>query len=609
MTRTARNAGAVWISTLVLLIAAASIIRHADDLSFWLDELWSVFAASHAPDLAWRNRELNWPPLYAALLTVWLHVAGRHDLMVHVLGVLIGLLGVAFAMRAGCAVGRSRRAGWLAGLAFGVSGYTVYFYLEARGYGLLLALAAAVVWLHVRWTRRPSWRRMVPLVIAQVLLLYTHFTGGVVLALLAIHMLIAVPRRVWPRWVPVVILTGVGFLPLAPQLVRSWRLRQDGLAGGAASHLLGDPDVMLDAYTMHAPWWGLALVVLAGVGWVAWLRHARSWQPVGAIAWLAAWGVGVPVWAYLTRDSIGLFSTRYLAYSVPGILLLVAVGLAYVPRRGWLAGAGLLLIGLAISWQPFDFRPRSSDSPPVRDLVRALADRVQAGDALVVDPNLDVSPYAWWYYEPLYLPGGISRAADGDEAGARVWYLVRQGSEDPAVRATVEAGRIPTEFWGPWYFIATLYEGPPLAPGVPVGDRIIYGGARLPEGTTRLPGDTITVETWWQVTEPPALDYSIGVHLLAPSGALVAQTDGGPMGPDTPGRTSAWVPGEVYRDVRTLGIPLCVPPGDYTLQVVVYQSWDGVTLTPEPGPLAASEDAIRLGTLHIESFTYCHRDG
>jgi hypothetical protein len=78
-----------------LLLAARIIFLHIDDLSMWFDELWSVCQDSHSLQQVIRERELNWPVGYAVLLHTWMRLISRHDLVVHALAALIGLLGVA----------------------------------------------------------------------------------------------------------------------------------------------------------------------------------------------------------------------------------------------------------------------------------------------------------------------------------------------------------------------------------------------------------------------------------------------------------------------------------------------------------------------------------
>ncbi|HVO69714.1 MAG TPA: hypothetical protein VMT24_06695, partial [Aggregatilineaceae bacterium] len=499
-------------------------------------------------------------------------------------------------------------AGWLAGLSFGTSGYAVYFMLEARGYGMLLAASAALVWFHARWAKRPTWRRAVPYVLAQIVVLYTHFSGLVIIALTGIHVLLAVPYRSWWKWGVVMLATGVAFLPLLRQFLDAYHLRLRAIhQGNLPSYLLKGPESLYRAYSVHHDAWWAAILLLAGIGLTVtlWRKPRRS---TGAVSWLSAWGIGIPVFAYLTRTTTGQFTTRYLSYTIPAVMLLTGLGLGALPGRWQAGGTLLLLVAATFPWQPFDHRPRYSDAPPVRDFMREMVKRFQTGDVLVVDPSIDDQGYDWWYYEPLYFPGGrIPRAQNGRGGQPRVWYLVRQGSEDPGIRRSVESGRYATQFWGPWYFIVTLYEGPPLTPGVRVGDVLRFRGQTIPSGSRYLPGDTLAVHTWWSADAPPPLDYSIGLHVVDSKGHLVLQSDSGPQGPLVLPQTSAWEPGQVYRDDRAIKIPWCMPTGFYDVRLTMYQSWDGVRLIPEGSPESGSEDELELGRIQVDSFAYCNR--
>jgi hypothetical protein len=595
----------IWASTGVLLLAAAVLFSHADDLSMWFDELWSMFQNSHPLSQIIRERELNWPVGYAVTLHGWTSLISSHDFVVHILGVLIGMLGVAFMIQAGRAL-HSEQAGWLAGLAYGTSGYTLYFFLEARGYGMQLMLAAALICFMARWVRKPIWYRAVPYALAQIALLYTHFSSGLLIAITAVYIAIAVPYRLWWRWIVIMAATGIGFLPLLHQFWDSYNLRSDGInSGSLPSYFLKGPESIFHAYSVYQDRLFALILLTAGFGLIFWLWKSRR-KASAAVVWLLLWGVGVPIFAYITRETQGLFTSRYLSFTIPAVILLIGLGLAALPRQGWIVGAALLLYFITFPWHPFDHRTTYPDGPPVRDLVREMAQRMETGDALIVDPSIDDQGYDWWYYEPLYFPGGsIPRATDGYTAGSRVWYLTRQGSEDPDLRASVEQGRIRTDFWGPWYFIATLYQSPPLSPGVRVGDNLYFRGRDIPHGSHYMPGDDLTVRTWWSVSERPDRDYSIGVQVIGPQGNLIAQSDGGPMGPYTPEQTSGWEPGQVYRDDRSIKIPYCLPPGDYQIWLVVYYWEDQSPLVPQDSEWSGPDNHLLLDTVMIDSFSYC----
>lgn len=589
----------VWAPLLVLLMAAVVIFSHVDDLSMWDDEMFSMHHASGPFELIFRDPELMWPPGYYLLLHPWMKIAGWHDLSVHTLGALLGMLSAAVYFQVGRRL-HSTWTGWLAALLVGTSNYTLYFFLEARGYSLVILLGGLAVWMHLRWLARPTWRRAVPYVLALIGLWYVQYAGLLITAILGGHVLLAAPRRL-PRWLAGLAAVVLAYLPMWSQFFRAMQVR--GAAGGdLPSYFLHGPEEVVRAYSASHDWALGLILALAGGGLVLLLRRRRT--QVAAVLWLAGWGIGVPIFAYLTRHNLALHTARYLMWTAPGLLLLVGLGLSRLPRW-WRWGAVALVIVLALlPWNPFAFRPAYSDSPPVRDLLRWLGPRFLPGDALVVDPGCVCGDsLTWWYYENLYLPGGrpLARATDPAAVDGTVWLLSRQGNQDPALRAAAQAGRFQTEFWGPWYFIVEHWEAPPLTPGYLLGDIVRYQGSVIvPRGPYR-PGDAIQVESWWAVDEPLDRDYSLSLQLVDSLGQMIVQNDSGPLGPFTPDQTAFWEPGHPYRDDRTVVVPWGTPAGYYQLRLAVYYWEDGQRLPPEQGA-PQEEDSLLLATVQVVSW-------
>ena len=281
----------IWASTGVLFLAALALFSHADDLSMWFDELWSMFQDSHPLGQILRERELNWPVGYAVTLHGWTSLISSHDFVVHILGVLFGMLGVAFMIQAGRAI-HSERAGWLAGLAYGTFSYPVYFFLEARGYGMQLMFAAALICFMARWVRKPTWIRAVPYALAQIALLYTHFSSGLLIAITVIYIAIAVPYRLWWRWIVIMAATGIAFLPLLHQFWDLYHLRSDTIKKGPLpNYFLKGPESIYHAYSVYQDFWFALILIAAGLGLAFWLWRSR--RKAGAVViWLLLWGIG-----------------------------------------------------------------------------------------------------------------------------------------------------------------------------------------------------------------------------------------------------------------------------------------------------------------------------
>ena len=89
-------------------------------------------------------------------------------------------------------------------------------------------------------------------------------------------------------------------------------------------------------------------------------------------------------------------------------------------------------------------------------------------------------------------------------------------------------------------------------------------------------GAPLLVTLYWRAERAMSTDYSVFVHFLDANGNLVAQHDGAPQGGNAP--TSWWSPGDVIADSHEIIIPADLAPGQYTLEIGVYDSVNGVRL-------------------------------
>jgi hypothetical protein len=76
----------------------------------------------------------------------------------------------------------------------------------------------------------------------------------------------------------------------------------------------------------------------------------------------------------------------------------------------------------------------------------------------------------------------------------------------------------------------------------------------LVDAACKLEGTTLIADLTWQTTQPIARELSTFVHVLTPTGALAAQTDGLPVG--NLSRFTAWQPGDRWREARRVPLPV-----------------------------------------------------
>ncbi|MBN1137236.1 MAG: glycosyltransferase family 39 protein, partial [Anaerolineae bacterium] len=84
------------------------------------------------------------------------------------------------------------------------------------------------------------------------------------------------------------------------------------------------------------------------------------------------------------------------------------------------------------------------------------------------------------------------------------------------------------------------------------------------------PGGTLRVILYWEALAEMDVPYTAFVHLLDLSGRVVAGHDGEPASGARP--TTGWVPGEYVVDTHELVVPPDLAPGDYVVEVGVYDA-------------------------------------
>jgi hypothetical protein len=130
------------------------------------------------------------------------------------------------------------------------------------------------------------------------------------------------------------------------------------------------------------------------------------------------------------------------------------------------------------------------------------------------------------------------------------------------------------------------------------GDIVALLGADLAPDSV-APGETLAVTLYWQALAETDVPYTVFVHLLGPDEQVVAGQDSEPAGGTRP--TTGWVPGEYIADPHEVPIPADLAPGDYVVEVGVYDA--GVPAMPrlpiveDEGPLAV--DRVIFGPVQV----------
>lgn len=613
MTWDARRHMPLLLAALLLIVAASRVLRLAG-LELNADEVWTVWQTLGTPQQIVQWTPYDWAPLSYLVVGAWRGVAGMHPIVLRYLTVLIFLPGCAFTYRAMRRLGDGRAA-LLATLAYAALSYHVFLSVHVRGYAFVIALLPLALWLTLRYFARPTLRRAVPLAVVMALMIYTYSTSVIALAMVALLTLVLYGKAVW-RW----IVPGVMAALLAlPEIAAKAEL---SISRTQVTRQLVTPPLFEGLADLYRAYTGDLFLLWIVLGAVA-VGLIVAWQrPLRPAAWaLALWVFGGPLLMYALNPVLGFFSPRYSWWVMLGIALGVGLGLSYLPRDGRQMVAALLL-GMMFVPLPLD-RYDLLPNPPMADAFQWLRERIRWGDAVVVDPNNLAcgESYEWDYYTRLFFPDGLTFATDPD-GYRRVWYVVHDSLQDPALDQAVRTGRLPREFFGPPECLFRLYEGPPDAEGILFENGMRFHGMDVLENgqmavglTVRREGEPVRVRLWWSAEQPIAFDYSISLQLYGAGsnsiglpgslgmqvtpGALLTQVDGPPQVTDAPHETSRWETGRYYLDERELTLPAAMGTGTYPLYLVVYQWWDNVRI---PAPGVDGDTRLQLEPVYVKAW-------
>lgn len=107
------------------------------------------------------------------------------------------------------------------------------------------------------------------------------------------------------------------------------------------------------------------------------------------------------------------------------------------------------------------------------------------------------------------------------------------------------------------------------------GEGIVLIGYDLKVRQAR-PGDRIELTLYWHASSPIDQSYTVFVHLLDANQVIQAWGDSPPGGGTLP--TTSWLAGEYLQDQHEMAIKPEAPPGEYWIEVGLYEAVSGVRL-------------------------------
>jgi hypothetical protein len=311
------------------------------------------------------------------------------------------------------------------------------------------------------------------------------------------------------------------------------------------------------------------------------------------------------------QQRVPFFFPRFFMYLLPNLCVLIAACIwqpveARMGRaRRWLPAAIALVVSAAgngiLQSAPLD------TNTEYQGLVSQIRPHLRQGDVFLAH-------YIWLEgFFKSYAPVESARAAwlidvYGDnivEANMqqtasdhqRMWFLTYKHDPDAPDIASLQWLRRNTAYAGRFLYNevnAQLFDGrAPVNSGsivsVDVGDTIHLEFAAL--SATARPGDSVPYALRWSALHPQEEHASVFAHLIAPNGALAAQSDGDPVNGFAPNFT--WQPEQTVNDQRAIIVPPNAPPGVYELRVGMYSAASGARL-----PIGES-DFVLIGMLQV----------
>lgn len=607
----------VFAAAVILLAAALIRIYSLDQESLWMDEAFSVWAATQNTLTATTHAAVNdvHPPFYFILLNGWTILAGSSEFAGRILSVGFGLLTLAFIYRTTHEM-FSPTGGLLAALVAAVSSYQVYYARELRMYTLLPMLGAAAIFFYRRWLSGKSTGSALGFWASMTLALYTHYFGVFIPLVIMVHYWFAgasaaaagirEQRRKLPGFILIYLGMLVAFAPWLLVLAMQTIARPGGLdqaiptSANLMHHLLAiftDSQPLLYAglitvalFTVRRRPLGEQVVQLSrkkGTGVRIKPERQATTQPLSWITLLALWAALPLILTLYVNQFVPIFTVQNVTLAAPPVAMLTGVGLSRlkqgVPRRVFVIL--IVLAGLATN---YDLYPQK---PDWRRFVAHIAEQHQPGDVTFLHiggPSLWSMPFEYYYTRqisdaapPIDLfsiqgPPSAQVFADRLESltgSGRPWVIFthttpftdyalplfqKMGSDKPRVPLLVDTLNDHRAY---------LYMSgaePEFYFQTPGGARFRLTGYEIAPGPFH-PGDVIEIKLTWEVDESSEANYSMGVYLITENAGPAADHLGFPGGD----RTDEWQSGQSYPDPHQVILPGDLPPGYYnvTLQV------------------------------------------
>jgi mannosyltransferase len=270
-------------------------------------------------------------------------------------------------------------------------------------YSLLVFLGAACMLAYTAWLERPRPASAAALVGTAALAYLTHYFALFLPLVQFLHLALHLRRnpRALRAWAA---LQAFAALPLAGWiLVLSRRDAQIFGIGWIPVAQASDLFVTLVNFTSgvmaRLEWWQVAIAIACLLLAVHGVR--RPWDKPHRRSLALLWAAAPPLIAFSLSIRRPVYMDRFLLISLPAVLLLVAHGLARLPRPAVAPSAALLVALTGLAMVRFCYWPGQ-----LREQWREASDALEqagAGEAIIARVLQIVVPLSYYYHDSLPL--------------------------------------------------------------------------------------------------------------------------------------------------------------------------------------------------------------
>lgn len=624
-----------WLLTLITLLALALRILRLDFQPLWWDEGYSVFFATRD---FWTMIERTaidiHPPLYYAMMQVWINFFGTSAVALRLLSVVIGTATIPLLYVLARKLFTDHRIALVAAFLLAISPFHIYYSQEVRMYGLVTLLGLASIYLCVQLlamtpgTRASASTAFFFLLVTTAALYTQYYAAFILIAeiLLILAIYLVIDRRplnwrslasIWANplvhwfsawfaisllYLPWIIYAGPKLYAYVTSKVSIEKYAPLDPLTFLAQHLAAFAVGHLTEWTMLA--W--ASIVLVGLVALALCfdtqRYNRGLVPYPLFSLSPSLLIVLSLIVPLTLGYLvnlifpfhPLHSERLLLLAAPAFYLIAALGIHELGNRR--AGFGTLALTLVtiISFASlYDFytAPRYPKDD-YRPLIADLQTMAQPNDIfLAIYPwqigylqtyyhgaslNLIETPNDAWIKHPAQMQRDLETML---KPNARVWIPALQ-TQGRIIEDALDLYLRPRTYSvvDTWYGTTRL-EMFARADDPPRANRSLIFENELSITDLGIAPDSLIagqdiLRVWFDTRTITPGTFKASVRLVDVKGNVWAQDDR-----------------EIAGDLQRIGIfiPIGTPPGDYTVRLQIYRARDGKPL----------RDADVLGNVHV----------